>query len=93
VEPFKVPQHLDLQDVIAWGLGAVDLLCVVGTLTVGWWLYLALPGDPVPRIVVVAPLALAGLACGVVRSGDRALREWLAIGLAFALRSRVLVID
>jgi len=28
MEPVKVPQHLELDDVIAWGLEAVDLIWV-----------------------------------------------------------------
>ncbi len=93
MEPVKIPQHLDLDDVIAWGMGAIDLLWVVGSLTVSWWLYLALVGDPVVRGFLVAPLALTGLACGVLRLGDVALRGWLAVVLAYLLRPRVLVID
>ncbi len=89
----KVPQHLELQDVVAWGMGALDLLFVVGALTVSWWLYLALPGDPLLRVLVVAPIALIGLACGIVHLGDLALREWLALALAYLVRPRVLVVD
>ena len=29
IESVKVPQHLELTDVVAWGLGPIDLLCVV----------------------------------------------------------------
>lgn len=93
MEAVRVPQNLELQDVVAWGMGAVDLLCVVAALTAGWWLYLSLPGPPVARAVAVAPIALAGLACGLLRVGDLALRDWLVVALAYALRPRVLVAD
>lgn len=89
----KVPQHLELQDVVAWGLGAVDLLCVIGALTVSWWLYLTLSADPALRLALVLPIAAAGLACGFVRVGDVALREWASLALAYLLRPRVLVAD
>ncbi len=91
MEPVRVPQHLDLVDVVAWGLGAVDLLCVVAGVTTAWWLYLELPGDPAIRAAVAAPLALVGLACGVVRVGELPLREWLALAAAYVLRPRLLV--
>ncbi|MDE3111526.1 MAG: PrgI family protein [Chloroflexota bacterium] len=93
MEPVKVPQNLELQDVVAFGLGALDLLCVIAGATLSWWLYLALPGDPLPRAMVVAPIALAGLGCGVVRLGDLALREWSLVALRYAVRPRLLVVD
>lgn len=93
MEPVRVPQHLDLQDVVAWGLGAVDLLCIVVALTAGWWLYLTLPGEPLMRAAAAVPLALVGLACGVVRVGEVALRDWLVVAAAYALRPRVLLVD
>ncbi len=91
MEAVKVPQHLELEDVIAFGLGATDLLFVVAGGVVAWWLYLALPGVPALRIAVAALPALVGLALGVLRVGELGLREWLAIALAYALRPRVLV--
>ncbi len=93
MESVKVPQHLDLEDVVAWGLGALDLLWVVGGFTAAWWLYLALPGPLAARVVFAALPALVGLACGVLRVGELALRDWLAIVLVYALRPRVLVTD
>ena len=44
-----MPQHLELDDVIAFGLGATDLLCVLAGCVVAWWLYLAVPGAPARR--------------------------------------------
>ena len=31
----SVPQHLELDDVVAWGLGATDLLCVAAGCAAG----------------------------------------------------------
>lgn len=91
MEAAKVPQHLELEDVIAFGLGPTDLLCVVGGGVLGWWLYLALPGEPVLRAIAAGPAALVGIALGVLRIGELALREWLGIAVGYALRPRVLV--
>jgi len=91
VETVKVPQHLDLEDVVAWGLGASDLVCVVVGVAVGWWLYVALP-DPFPlRVGVAAPAVIAGFAFGIPRVGGRAFREWVWLAAVYVLRARVLV--
>ena len=92
MEPVKVPQHLELQDVIAWGMSPVDLLCVVGAFVPAWWLYLALPGEAALRISAVSPLVFVGLACGLLRLADVALRDWALIALGYVLRPRVLVV-
>jgi hypothetical protein len=91
MEAAKVPQHLELDDVLAWGLSAVDLLCVVGGAGAGWWLYLVVPGELTPRVLVAAPAVLVGLAVGTLRLGELSLRNWVALALAYALRPRVLV--
>ncbi len=86
-----MPQHLELDDLLAWGLSAVDLLCVIGGAGVGWWLYLLVPGELALRVLVAAPAVLLGLAVGVVRLGELSLRAWVGLALGFALRTRVLV--
>ena len=88
----KVPQHLELEDVIAWGLEAVDLMWVAAGAAAGWWLYLYVPGDLDVRIAAATPFAVAGLALGVVRFGDLALRDWFALAVHYALRPRVLLV-
>jgi hypothetical protein len=88
VDPVKVPQHLELEDVIAWGLEAVDLMWVAAGATAGWWLYAYLPADLDVRIAAATPFAIAGLALGTVRIGDLALRDWIALAARFALRPR-----
>ena len=91
MEAVKVPQHLELEDVIAWGLGPIDLLAVFAGALAAWWLYLVLPGGAVMRIAAATPLALLGLALGVLRIGDLAVRDLLRTLIAYALRPRRLV--
>jgi len=91
VEGAKVPQHLELDDVLAWGLSAVDLLCVIACAGVGWWLYLTVPGELAVRVLVAAPAVLLGLALGALRLGELSMRDWFALALSYGLRSRVLV--
>lgn len=91
MEPVRVPQNLELQDVIAWGLGATDLLCVVGAAVVAWWIYLVLPGDEVVRAIAASPIGAIGLACGVLRIAGTPLRAWLLVVAAYAVRPRVFV--
>jgi hypothetical protein len=91
VEPVKVPQHLELEDVIAWGLEAIDLMWVAAGAVVAWWLYAYLPADPDVRIAAATPFAIAGLALGIARIGDLALRDWIALAACFALRPRRLL--
>ncbi len=86
-----MPQHLELEDVVAWGLGVSDLLCVLAGAATAWWLYLAVPGDLALRLVAAAPAVLLGLSFGLLRPGEVALRDWLAIATEYALRPRVLV--
>jgi hypothetical protein len=92
VEPVKVPQHLELEDVIAWGLETVDLMWVAAGAAAAWWVYAYLPADLGIRIACATPFAIAGLALGTVRLGDLALREWIALAAQFALRPRRLLV-
>ena len=81
-----MPQHLELEDVIAWGLEAIDLMWVAAGAAAGWWLYANLAADLDIRIAAATPFAIAGLALGIVRIGDLALRDWIALAAHFALR-------
>ena len=92
MEPVKVPQHLELDDVIAWGLEAVDLMWVAAGAAAGWWLYAYLPADLDLRIAAATPFAIAGLALGMVRIGDLALRDWIALAARYASRPRRLLV-
>jgi len=91
VEAVRVPQHLELNDVVAWGLETSDLVFVVSGAAVGWWLYLALPDSFALRVGVAAPVVILGFAFGILRLDERALREWLWLVASFLLRARVLV--
>ncbi len=86
-----MPQHLELDDVIAWGMGAADLLCVIAGAVVGWWLYLACAGELWLRLLCGGLALMLGVALGLPRIGDLALREWLLIAASYLLRPRVLV--
>lgn len=90
MDAVKVPQHLELDDVIAWGMGPVDLLCLVAGALFAWWLYLALPAEIVVRVIAATPPALVGLGLGVLRVGELALRDWVGVVVAYALRDRLL---
>ena len=65
MEPVKVPQHLDLEDVLIWGLGAIDLVILVAGGMGAWWLYLALPIPFGARLVIA------------VAAGDQLSKWWL----------------
>lgn len=86
-----MPQHLELEDVIAWGLEPVDLMWVAAGAASGWWLYAYLPADLDVRIAAATPFVIAGLALGTVRIGDLGLRDWIALAARFALRPRLLL--
>jgi hypothetical protein len=91
VESVKIPQHLELGDVVAWGLGGVDLLCVVLGGAGAWWLYVAVPGELVIRFSCAALPAAAGLAIGMLRTPSGSLRDWLSIVGRYIGRRGVLV--
>ena len=92
MEPVKVPQHLELEDVVAWGLGAVDLICVAAGGAVAWWIYEFLPAGLDVRLGAAAPFAFLGLALGIVRLRDLTLRAWLLLTLSFIWRPRRLLL-
>jgi hypothetical protein len=92
VQSVAVPQHLDLEDVVAWGLTATDLLCAVAGIAIGWWFAVRIPGAPGLQLAVGALPALLGLALGVIRLGESSLRGWLVVALRYAFRPRRLLI-
>ena len=91
MESARVPQHLELEDVVAWNLGALDLLCLLAGAVVGWWLYLNLPDPIVGRIAGAALAVLVGVAVGVMRVAGLPLRAWITVSVAFAVRGRLFV--
>lgn len=88
MEPVKVPQNLELKDVLVWGLGAADLCCLGAGGLCAWWLYLVLPGPLAFRVALALPALAAGLAFGMGRVQERSLREWAAVVLAYLARPR-----
>ena len=91
VESVKVPQHLELTDVVAWGLGPIDLLCIVLGGASGWWLYLAVPGELLIRVACSALPAGVGLAFAVVRTPGGPLRDWAVIFARYVHRRGALL--
>lgn len=85
-----MPQHLELEDVVVFGLGPADLLCGAVGVAIGWWLYLQIGGPLAVQLVAGGPPVLAGLALGILRVGDEPLRHWAALILSYHLRPRVL---
>ena len=89
MEPVKVPQHLELEDVLAWGLGAADLLYLVVGGLVAWWVYLALPAPFALRGAAGAALAAAASALAIGSLGDQPVRAWIAILARYITRPRL----
>jgi hypothetical protein len=88
MEPVKVPQHLEIEDVLVFGLSAADLLWLAGGLLVGWWILLNLPAPFPLQLAAAAPAVIAGALFGPARLADRPLRAWSTELMAFALRPR-----
>jgi hypothetical protein len=86
--PVKVPQHLELEDVLVWNLTAGDLVWLAGGLACGWWLYLHLPTAAALRIAAAVPEVLLGALLGPARLAERPLRSWAAELLAYLTRAR-----
>jgi hypothetical protein len=88
MEPVKVPQNLDLKDVLVWGLGAMDLLCLAVAGVCGWWLYMAVPAPLVARVAAASPVFAMGLLLGMGKVAGRPLREWLTVVAGYLQRPR-----
>jgi hypothetical protein len=87
MKPVKVPQHLDLEDVLLWGLGATDLLFVAAAGVIAWWLWIDLPLVPI-RMAAVAPVVLIGTVLGPGTFQERAMRDWLLMIARYRARPR-----
>jgi hypothetical protein len=88
MEAVKVPQNLDLKDVLVWGLGAMDLLCLGVGGVCGWWLYMAIRAPLVVRVGSASPMIAIGLLLGLGKVAGRPLREWLVVVAGYLQRSR-----
>ena len=87
-----VPQHLELDEVVAWGLGATDLLCVAAGCAAGWWVASAVDAALLVRLGLGLPPFLASAALTVIRVDDRQLRSWIATVGVYLLRRRILTV-
>ncbi len=83
-----MPQHLEVEDVLAWGMSATDLIWLVGPLAAAWWIYFHLPAPLPVRIAVTAPPAVLGCLLGPAQFGGRSLRGFASALLAFISRPR-----
>lgn len=90
MERAKVAQHLELEDVVAWGLGAADLTCLAAGIAVSWSLASTMDGPLALRVAVAAPALLVGGTFALLRIGGRDLRAWTVVLIRFALRPRLL---
>lgn len=88
MDPVKVPQNLELTDVLIWGMGPVDLLIAAVGGIAAWWAYLLLPGPFWLRVAAAVLLAGLGALIALGRAGDQSLRGWLAILFAYLRRPR-----
>ena len=89
MDPVRVPQHLDLDDVLVFGLGAIDLLCLAVGGFVAWWLYLSVPGAIELRVGLAAPFLLSGVLFSLGRLGDETAREFALALSAYLRRPRL----
>ena len=87
----KVPQHLEIRDLIAWGMTATDLVSIALSALVAWSIYLRLPGPAPLRVVVAAPAVLIGVVLGPAGYAERSIREWLLASLGYLRRPRLRV--
>jgi len=88
MQPVRVPQHLELEDVVVLGLSAVDLVCLAVGGFVGWWIWLSLPADVVTKTLAALPALAAGLLLGLGRYGDETARSFLASVVTYLKRPR-----
>lgn len=86
-----MPQHLDLGDVLAFGLGATDLVCVGTGVVIGAWLHLHLHLVIQLRVAIsMVPVSLGAL-LGVGRLGDLSARGTALVLARYIARPRRLV--
>ncbi len=87
-----VPTHAgEVRDRFSLGLTAPQWLSLAAAAAAGAWVYLHVPLPLVPRLALVAALALAGLALALIRPGGLSLPAYLAVRLTYALTPRRVV--
>lgn len=83
-----MPQHLELDDVLAWGLGAADLLHLALGGLFAWWLYLWLPAPFAVRVPLAALMAITAAILGIGKLGDQPVRKWALVLVDYLGRPR-----
>ena len=89
MESVRVPQHLELEDVLAFGMGAVDLVLLGASALLAAWFYMRATLAPVELRVVLGFLVLGtGGLLGPARLAGVPIRELGLAALAFLKRPR-----
>jgi hypothetical protein len=91
VEPVRVHQHLELDDVLAFGMGAVDLVLLGAGVLIAAWLYVRLGGPVVVRLTICLPAVGGGVLMGPARIGATSVREHALSAVAYLGRPRLRV--
>ena len=89
--PVRIPQHLELEDLLIWRLGAADLAFVGSGALVAWWMYLSIPGAIGVRLCLVAPVLAITCLLGMARCDGSSVRSWLVLVLGYLARPRLRV--
>ena len=84
-----MPQNLHLDDVLFFGLGAVDLLYLAVGAFIAWWLYLYLPVAPPARLALACPALAVAFLLGAGRLGDVTARGFLTDIALYLRRPRL----
>lgn len=91
MEPVRVHQHLELDDVLAFGMGAADLVILGAGALLGSWVYLHLVAPMGIRLCPSLMVVATGALLGPARIGDRSLRSLAVVALMYTLRPRLLL--
>jgi hypothetical protein len=89
VEPVRVHQHLELDDVLAFGMSAIDLVLLGAGVLLAAWLYVRLGASPTIRLTVCLPAIGVGALLGPARIGAQSVREHLIGAAAYFGRPRI----
>ncbi len=89
MESVNVPQHLELDDVLAFGIGAIDLVVLGASGLIAAWLYVRAGLLPISlRVGLGLMLVGAGTVLGPARFGGRPVREIALAAVEFVRRPR-----
>jgi len=89
MEPVRVHQHLELDDVLAFGMGAVDLMLLGAGVLCAAWLYMRLGAPLMVRLTVCLPALGGGVLLGPARIGAQSVREHLLGAASYLGRPRL----